>query len=134
MEISSSCHLVIVSSCFFARKAHHKMNKATWIEMVPGVHRQTLVSSEHMMQMQVRLEAGSVLPIHDHPQEQVTYIISGRLHMTIGGVLHELTPGDAVLMPGGVSHGVEVLENALVIDTFTPPRWDLLEQDRAAAR
>lgn len=108
------------------------MNKAPWIEMVPGVHRQTLVSSAQMMQMQVRLTAGSLLQIYDHPQEQVTYIISGRLRMTIGSVPHELAPGAAVLMRGGVAHAVEVLENALVIDTFTPPRWDLLEQDRAA--
>ena len=107
--------------------------ESSWIDMAPGVRRQTLVSSAQMMQMQVRLTAGSLLPIHDHPQEQVTYVISGRLRMTIGGVPHELAPGDAVLMPGGVSHGVEVLETAVVIDTFAPPRWDLLEQDRAAA-
>lgn len=107
------------------------MTAQKWIEMVPGIRRRTLANSEQMMQMEVVLDEGSVLPAHAHPQEQITYVIRGRLRMTIGGVPHELTAGDVALMPGNMPHGVEVLEDTLVIDTFTPPRWDLLEQDRA---
>lgn len=105
---------------------------SVWIEMVPGIHRRTLASSAHMMLMEVQLKAGSSLPIHSHPQEQVTYVVKGRLRMMLAGEPHELAAGDVLLMLGDALHGVEVLEDALVIDTFSPPRWDLLEQDRAA--
>ncbi|MBC8160744.1 MAG: cupin domain-containing protein [Roseiflexaceae bacterium] len=101
-----------------------------WIQMVPGIHRRTLVSTEQIMQMEVKLEAGGKLPVHAHVQEQVTYVIRGRLRMQVGDQLHELAAGDAVIMGSNVPHGVEVIEDALVVDTFTPPRWDLLEQDR----
>lgn len=110
------------------------MSTPKWIEMVPGIRRRTLASSEQMMQMEVVLDAGSTLPVHSHPQEQITYVIRGHLRMTIAGVPHELAAGDVALMPGDTPHGVEVLEDALVVDTFTPPRWDLLEQDRVVGR
>ena len=100
-----------------------------WITMVPGIRRRTLALGERLMQMQVRLEAGSHLPEHHHPHEQLTYVLSGRLRMLIGGVLHELGAGDSVCMLGGTPHAVDTLEDALVIDTFSPPREDLLAQD-----
>ena len=86
-----------------------------------------------MMQMQVRLEAGSHLPEHQHPHEQITYVISGRLRMLVAGEPRELGPGDTVYLHSEVRHGVDVLEDTLVIDTFSPPREDLLAQDRDAS-
>jgi quercetin dioxygenase-like cupin family protein len=107
--------------------------QAGWITMVPGIRRQTLVAGDRVMQMQVVLEAGSHLPEHQHPHEQITYVLRGRLRMLIGGVLHELGPGDVAHMPSNTPHAVDTLEEALVIDTFSPPREDLLEIDRRHA-
>jgi quercetin dioxygenase-like cupin family protein len=101
-----------------------------WITMVPGIRRQTIASGAEMMQMRVRLDAGSHLPEHQHPHEQITHVISGRLHLLIAGELHELAPGDSICIAGGVPHAADVPEDALVIDTFSPPREDLLAQDR----
>lgn len=103
---------------------------AGWITMAPGIRRQTLAASERMMQMQVVLEAGSHLPEHQHPHEQITYVLRGRLRMLIGGVPHEFGPGDVACLPGGTPHAVDTLEDTLVLDTFSPPREDLLEIDR----
>jgi quercetin dioxygenase-like cupin family protein len=105
-----------------------------WITMVPGIHRQTLASGERLMLMQVRLEAGSHLPEHQHPHEQLTYVLRGRLRMLVGGVVRELGPGDTICMPGGTPHAVDTLEESLVIDTFSPPREDLLAQDAEQKR
>src|SRR5258706_8518830 len=106
------------------------MENDSWITMVPGIRRQTLVAGERMMQVLVMLEAGSHLPEHQHPHEQITYVLRGRLRMLIGGVLHELGAGDTAYMPGGTPHAVDTLEDALVIDTFSPPREDMLAVDR----
>jgi quercetin dioxygenase-like cupin family protein len=104
-----------------------------WIQMVPGIRRQTLESGAQLMLMRVQLDAGSHLPEHHHPHEQATYVISGRLRMVVAGEAHDLGPGDTVRMPGNVPHSVDVIEDTLVIDTFSPPREDLLAQDREVA-
>jgi quercetin dioxygenase-like cupin family protein len=104
-----------------------------WIPIAPGIIRRTAAAGERMMQMYVTLEGGAHLPLHSHPHEQLTYLLSGRLRLVVGGVPHELAAGDALLIPGGVPHEADVLEEAVALDTFSPPREDLLAQDRAAA-
>jgi len=102
-----------------------------WITIVPGIRRQTIASGAQMMQMRVRLDAGSHLPEHQHPHEQITYVVSGQLHMRLAGTPHDLRAGEAVSIPGGTPHSVDVPEDSFVIDTFSPPREDLLAQDRS---
>jgi quercetin dioxygenase-like cupin family protein len=102
-----------------------------WIEMVAGIHRQTLVSGETMHQMVVRLAEGSRLPEHQHPQEQIAHVIGGRLRLVVEGVAHDLGPGESLYLASGVPHAAEALEDTTVVDTFSPPREDLLAQDRA---
>jgi quercetin dioxygenase-like cupin family protein len=102
-----------------------------WVDIVPGVRRQTITTGTTMYQMRARLDAGAVLPVHSHPQEQITHVISGRLRMIVAGVAHELQPGDSIYLPANTPHGVEALEDSLVIDTFSPPRDDYLAIDAA---
>ena len=103
-----------------------------WIDVAPGIRRQTIVTGATMYQMHARLEQGSRLPEHHHPQEQITHVISGRLIMIARGVRHELAAGDSYYLASNVPHAVETLEEARVIDTFSPPRGDYLAADEAA--
>lgn len=103
-----------------------------WIDMVPGIRRQTITTGATMYQMRARLDAGSRLPEHSHPQEQITHVISGRLRMNVSGEPHELGPGESLYLPSNVPHGAETIEDTLVIDTFSPPREDYLAIDAAA--
>ena len=103
-----------------------------WIDMVPGIRRQTITSGATMYQMRAQLEAGSRLPVHQHRQEQIAHIVSGRMIMTVDGVPHELSAGQSIYLPSNVPHGVETLEDTLVIDTFSPPRDEYLAIDAAA--
>lgn len=98
--------------------------------MVPGVRRRTMASGKTMMQMVVTLTAGSHLPEHKHPHEQVTYVVHGCLRLTLNGKSHELRPGDSLYIAGDVLHSADAIEDTLVTDTFSPPREDLLAQDR----
>ena len=104
-------------------------NEHPWIDIVPGIRRQTITTGATMYQMRARLDAGSRLPEHQHPQEQVTHVISGRLRMIVAGEPHELGPGESIYLPANVRHGAETLEDTLVIDTFSPPRDDYLAID-----
>lgn len=103
-----------------------------WFPIVPGIRRRTLAAGTAMMQMLVTLEAGSHLPEHQHPHEQVSYVVQGRLRFSIAGVPREVGAGESLCIPGGVPHAADVLEESVVIDTFSPPREDLLAQDRNA--
>lgn len=105
-----------------------------WIDIAPGIRRQTITTGEKMYQMRASLESGSVLPEHRHAQEQITHVIIGRLRFIVAGVPHELGPGESLYLPANVPHAVETLEEARVIDTFSPPRSDYLAIDAAALR
>lgn len=92
------------------------------VEMMPGVVRRTLSDSERMMLIEVVLEKSAVVPLHDHPHEQMGYLVSGRVLFELGDEKRELSAGDSWLVPGNVPHQVTALEPSVAIDVFTPPR------------
>jgi quercetin dioxygenase-like cupin family protein len=107
----------------------HKGPSTNWIEVFPGVRRHRLVATIQTYQMEVLLATGSKVPLHKHPQEQITYVVRGRLRFQIGEETFEVGPGESALMPGDTPHALWTLEEALVIDTFVPARTDYLVAD-----
>ncbi len=73
---------------------------------------------------EVDLQPGILLPMHSHPHEQITYVISGRFEFTVGGETTIMEPGMVALIPGGVTHGGRTLTSCRVIDLFSPVRED----------
>lgn len=104
-----------------------------WITMTPGVRRRTLVSGRDLMQMRVEFEAGTCLPEHRHPHEQVSHVLTGKLRFTVDGQTRDVGAGESICLASDVPHAAEALEASAVVDTFHPPREDLLTQDRAGA-
>lgn len=93
---------------------------------VEGVHLQAF-SGDLLMVTRVRLEPASVIPPHDHPNEQMSVVLEGSLEMTLADETRQLGPGDVVAIPANTRHGVVVgRSGATVIDVFTPPRDDYL--------
>lgn len=70
----------------------------------------------------VEIEAGSDLPAHSHPHEQITYIIEGELDMIIGGEQCKLTPGMYHIIPSNVVHSAVARSQCKLIDVFGPVR------------
>jgi quercetin dioxygenase-like cupin family protein len=103
-----------------------------WIDICPGIKRRTITSGTSMYQMLAQLDAGSRMPAHQHPQEQIVHVLTGRMRLIVAGVPHELTAGDAFYLGSNVPHGVETIEETTVLDTFSPPREDLLALDAQA--
>jgi quercetin dioxygenase-like cupin family protein len=104
-------------------------NENPWIEICPGIKRQTVASGKTMYQMIAELDAGSRMPEHRHPQEQLVHILEGRMRLIVDGTPHELSAGDSFYLAGNVPHGVETIENTRVLDTFSPPREEYLALD-----
>jgi quercetin dioxygenase-like cupin family protein len=107
-------------------------NENPWIALCPGIKRQTMTSGKTMYQMVAELEAGSQMPEHRHPQEQVVHILQGRMRLVVEGKPHELATGDSFYLAGNVPHGVETIEDTRVLDTFSPPRDEYLALDEKA--
>jgi quercetin dioxygenase-like cupin family protein len=106
-------------------------NENPWIQICPGIKRQTAASGKTMYQMTARLDAGSKMPQHQHPQEQIVHILEGRMKLIVNGTPHELIAGDSFYLASNVAHGVETIENTRVLDTFSPPRDEYLAIDQA---
>lgn len=71
---------------------------------------------------EVDLAADTDVPMHQHPHEQVTYVISGRFQFTVDGETQILEPGMAALIPGNAIHGGRTLTACKVLDLFVPVR------------
>ena len=66
---------------------------ANQIEMLPGVHRRTMGITDEAMLCEFFLERDSVVPEHSHMNDQVGYVIYGRVEFTVGGEHHICNPG-----------------------------------------
>jgi quercetin dioxygenase-like cupin family protein len=105
-----------------------------WIEICPGIKRQTIASGKTMYQMLAQLDAGSRMPEHRHPQEQIVHILEGKMRLIVEGTPHELSAGDSYYLASSVPHGVETIEPTRVLDTFSPPRDEYLAIDEQARK
>jgi len=99
------------------------LNQLKERELVPGF-RARFVHGEHITVGQIRIEAGSTLPQHAHPHEQISTLVKGRFEFTLGGETMVLELGSVVMIPPHVPHSARALTDCLVIDTFYPVRED----------
>jgi len=100
------------------------------VEMLPGVHRRTMATTDEVMLCEFFLERGSEVPPHQHMNDQVGYVVMGMMEMTIGGQVQVCHPGDSYAVPGGIVHSARALMNSVVIDAFSPPRNDYRTEAR----
>lgn len=104
-----------------------------WVQMNDHVRRRTIALGERLHQIYVILQPGARLPEHTHVHEQIATCVRGRLRLIVAGKAVEAGPGESIHLPSNIPHSAEVDEETHVIDTFSPPREDMLEKDRAAA-
>lgn len=91
-----------------------------------GVNLDSLAVGEKSMVAKMNYVEGDFATLHQHPHEQVGYVISGKYQMVVDGQEYELNPGDSYAIPGNTPHSFRVIEGGEVIDVFTPVREDYL--------
>ena len=72
----------------------------------------------------VEVAAGTILPTHQHPHDQISHVLAGRVEFTIGTETRQLEAGMSAVIPGGTLHGARTLTACRVLDIFSPPRDD----------
>jgi unsaturated pyranuronate lyase len=90
-----------------------------------------LISTERMMLAQVFLEKGCIVPKHSHENEQLTYILEGKLRFRLGddeSQVVDVGAGEVLHLPSWLPHSAEALETTLDVDIFSPPRQDWLDE------
>jgi len=74
-----------------------------------------LVTGEHIEVGRLAFKAGEGAVEHQHPHEQVMYVISGHLSVDMDGEHAELGPGMGFHALSNHAHKVQAVEDTLVI-------------------
>ena len=71
----------------------------------------------------VSLEPGETT-CHIHPNEQIGYVISGKIEIIIDSKKYICQSGDGFCIPSNIEHGFKVIskKNATYIEIFCPPK------------
>ena len=93
-----------------------------------GVSRKIMAYSDNVMSVEVYFEEGAVGAMHNHPHEQITYVLSGEFEFTIGDETKIVKAGDALYKVPHVMHGCVCLKKGTLLDTFAPMREDFIKQ------
>ncbi|MGI9472823.1 MAG: cupin domain-containing protein [Rubripirellula sp.] len=97
-------------------------------EVCPGCRLRTPYG-EHLMLSYLEMDAGAVIPLHDHPHEQGGMLLKGKLELTIGGETKVVEAGSMFLIPPNVPHQAIAIDGpAVVLDVFSPIREDYAER------
>jgi len=110
----------------FEKKSHRGYRT-----LIDGIDMKTLVYGDKTLMAKFALAKDSVLPRHAHRYEQTGYCLSGQLRLFIGEDTFDANPGDSWCIPGDIDHGAEIMEDAIIIEVFSPVREDYLPEDRS---
>jgi unsaturated pyranuronate lyase len=120
--------------------AHATEGSATWYrwddmprEQISATFARRLITGEQLMLAHVYLDKGTIVPLHSHINEQITYVLEGALRLWVGEEgspgqrVHDVRAGEVLVIPPSVPHRAEALEDTLDVDVFCPPRQDWLD-------
>jgi quercetin dioxygenase-like cupin family protein len=96
--------------------------------------RRKVLHAANLTIARLSLAKDAVVPEHSHVHEQVCLVESGIVRFTVGGRAQVVRAGEAIVVPSGVPHFVEVIEDATVTDIFSPARDDWQRGDDAYLR
>ena len=88
------------------------------------------ITGQRLMLTRYEAKAGAEFEAHSHPEEQMGYVIKGRIEFFVGqpekryvfeeGTFFHFAPNER--------HRSRVLEDAMVIDVFSPPRLEYVPE------
>jgi quercetin dioxygenase-like cupin family protein len=91
-----------------------------------GVRRKVLAWNDDLMMCEISFQAGAFGNVHAHPHTQVSYVCHGSFRFRVGEETKTVYQGDSILIPPNTIHGVEALEEAMLVDVFSPARQDFV--------
>jgi quercetin dioxygenase-like cupin family protein len=118
------------------KASHYRWDEVPKEDVKPDLSRR-LITGDRLMIAHVYLDKGCLVPQHSHENEQLTYILEGRLRFFLGNDesdVVDVAAGEVLHIPANLPHKAEALEDTVDVDVFTPPRQDWLDQTDAYLR
>jgi quercetin dioxygenase-like cupin family protein len=96
----------------------------TPFKALPGIYRQTLAYNKQAMLCLFELKKDADIPLHNHSNVQIGYVISGKIKFLSEVKENEFiaATGDSYVFEAEEKHGAKVLEDSTVIEVFHPFR------------
>ena len=85
--------------------------------------RQFLMGTQSMLVKWI-YKKGAEIPLHFHPNEQITWITEGSVQIKSQGKTFIIKAGEVIIFPPYVPHEFVALEDTINIDFFCPVRGD----------
>lgn len=72
-----------------------------------------VLRSEHLEVTKIAFAAGEGASEHQHEEEQVLYVLSGKLRVRLDGEEYEVSPGEASYSPSNALHSAVAVEDTV---------------------
>ncbi len=103
------------------------------VDVEPGVRRRCLARGKDMLTVYYEFDKGAGSDkeedMHNHPQAQTTYIVSGKFIFNVNGNKYTVEAGDSLYNLPNVPHTAVCLEAGTLVDVFSPDRIDIIPED-----
>ncbi len=91
-------------------------------EVLPGIFIRTLTYNDDITQCHFILKKSVIIPLHDHLFSQSGFILKGKVKFTTLKGEFIAQSGDSYIFNRWEKHGAEILEEAELLETFSPTR------------
>jgi len=106
---------------------HHRWSDLAPEQITAAIARR-YITAERVTVAKFELKRGGIVPLHAHENEQVSIVMDGALRFKIEGRETIVRGGEVMQIPPNVPHEVEVIEDTLVFDVFSPVRQDWIDK------
>lgn len=97
-------------------------------EILPGVRIRAPFGSNLMLSY-LEMDAGTIVPLHQHPHEQGGIVLEGKIQLRVGDEVRTVGKGAMYLVPPNVPHEAIAIDGpAVILDVFSPVREDYAER------
>ncbi len=103
---------------------HYPVRELSAHSLTPGVEIR-VIHAERMSMVFFHVAAGTRIPEHAHPHEQIGTVIRGEVNLAVGEESFTVRAGEAYHVPGNVTHSGFCPSDTELVEVFCPPREDL---------
>ncbi|TXE11569.1 cupin domain-containing protein [Seonamhaeicola algicola] len=133
--IEANAQVTTIDSVATSKVQHFNFDEMQSEPIGKGIKRKWFHGEKGQMTI-FNLEKGAHIPWHQHPNEQITYIMSGKVKIKtiIDGkeTFVEVGAGEVIVFPENVPHEFWALEKTVDLDVHVPVRQDWLSKELPA--
>jgi hypothetical protein len=109
------------------RAKYIDLNEVDPISLLSGLQFRAVLGGNLLLNF-ARYDPGTIVPLHAHAEEQLTFVVDGEFEFELAGDRRLMRPGAVAIVPPYVPHAAKALRVPCTqVDVFCPPRRALLD-------